>query len=142
MSTRQSRNIAVPVEQLAYWARFADLVRRSTFPLQIQIARRQYAEADARLTELNAEASAALASMEKAGAERPRSLLAASEVPLKLLATPANRRLALLLREAVEVAAEVDQERGYSSAVRAQQIEEIAAEVDLEVYGPSGHGEG
>jgi len=64
-------------------------------------------------------------------------------VPLRLLDTPANRRLESALREAVEAAAEVTTERG-RSVDESELVVELAArltEVRLELYGPAGHGE-
>jgi hypothetical protein len=49
--------------------------------------------------------------------------------------TPAGRRLLSLLREAEDVAGEVDAERGWENGGWAEAIEKLAFPLSVEVYG-------
>lgn len=79
--------------------------------------------------------------LERAGARRPSALPPRSRVPLELLDTPANRRYALLLRDAWEAGLAVDRER-YGPTIgkdgEAQIIEMVLHDVEEEVRGPVG----
>lgn len=142
--TATSRNVPVPQEQLDAWARFANQVRVDVFPIQLQIARREYKAADESLTQLHLDAAAALTSMREAGATRPNAAMSPEPVSLELLDTSANRRLAYYLRMAVEAAQEVDRERGQFTEEDAFDgpstlpIAELLAKVEGEISGPVG----
>lgn len=60
------------------------------------------------------------------------------DVPLHLLDTTANRRYLAALTEAHRCAVEVDRERGYGMDGPAEILEDMVAEVRMEVYGPGG----
>lgn len=80
--------------------------------------------------------------LERAGAAAPAPR---HQVPLDLLDTPANRKYADALREAWEAGLAVDRER-YGPKIGtdgcAQVIEMVLADVEMEIYGPAGRGEG
>lgn len=141
-------NVPIPQEQLDGWARFADHVRTEVFPIQRMIARREYQQADESLTQLHLDAAAALTSLREAGAARPNAVMPPKPVPLELLNTAANRRLAYCLRMALEAAQEVDKERGSFIAAEPYDgpctlpIAELLSKVELEIGGPEGLGEG
>ena len=98
--------------------------------------------------QLHLDAAAALSSMREASANLPDYLPRPDPVPIHLLDTPAQRRLARALREAYEAAQEVDRERGTldpdepEDGPVALPIVELLARVEEEVFGPSGRGEG
>jgi hypothetical protein len=137
-------NVPIPQDQLDAWARFANHVRTGTFPVQAMLARREYDKADEALTQLHLDAAAALTSLREAGAARVTPTMAPKPVPLELLNTAANRRLAYQLRMALEAAQEVDKERGSFMADEPYEgpctlpIAERLAKVEQEVFGPAG----
>lgn len=140
----------VPVEQEALdaWARFAEAVRVGALNIRSDVACSRREKAQEALTDLHLQGAAALVSLHAAGALLPAGRRSAEPVPLDLLDTPANRRLARALREAYEAAVEVDRERGTfdpdepMDGPTAAPIVELLAAVELEVYGPTGRGEG
>lgn len=79
--------------------------------------------------------------LDQAGAQRPAFVVTPTAVPLELLDTPANRRYALLLRDAWEAGLAVDRER-YGESIGtdgcAQVIEMVLADVEEEIGGPVG----
>lgn len=78
----------------------------------------------------------------RAGAQEPGPAVAAPvETPLHLLDTPANRRYAHALREALEALRAVERERGITDGGASEALEDWLAGVELEVYGPAGRDE-
>lgn len=132
----------VPQDKLDAWAETVNRIRRDCPKIGKRIAAREYREADELATDLQMTAAALLSEMERAGSARPSSLPPANGVPLHLLDTPANRRLARALREAYEAAQAVDYERGYGEDGPAEHIGELLGRVEQEVFGPAGQGEG
>jgi hypothetical protein len=138
---RGSLTMQIENEELAWWARFADKVRNQALWLGRLMAAGRLTEARNAASELHLEAARTLTAMENAGAEIPAYLPAMPDVPLEVLTSPANCRLYRALREAAEAAREVDRERGREVGW-SDFITDKLNRVELEVYGPAGHGEG
>lgn len=90
-----------------------------------------------------------LQSLLAAGAADPRAFAStyrerAGRVTLDQMTSPANRRLAMLLREASHAARQVEDERGISGDDRAlsETLDIYAEATERECYGPAGLGEG
>src|SRR5579872_6041822 len=141
-------NVPVPQRTLDQWARFTDEIRFKALDIRSDVACGHREKAREELIGLHLDAAAALSSMREAGANLPDYLPRPDPVPLDLLDTSANRRLARALREAYEAAQEVDKERGTydpdepEDGPTALPIVELLARVEEEVFGPSGSGEG
>jgi hypothetical protein len=128
----------IPQDDLDALARLAEGIRSGGLEVVSLILRGKYEQARDKATELHIDGAQILTKLHEAGAMLPSSLPQSDGVPLDLLSTPANRRLAAALREAHEAAREVDQERGYSEHVREQAVEDLLAVVEMEVRGPLG----
>lgn len=139
----------LPVEQrqVDAWTRFANDVRNQAMRIRTMIAGRRLDDARESLLTMHLQAAAAMVSMEEAGGATPGELPPPAAVPLHLLDTPANRRLARCLRDAYEAAVEVDRERGAytegepEDGPAALPIVELLWRVEEECYGPAGRGE-
>lgn len=87
---------------------------------------------------------AALDALSAAGVEAPQggAKVAALEVPLRLLDTPANRELLSALRAAAAAGAAVDVERGWTQDGEpcgwGEMLAGLAAKVEVEIHGPTG----
>lgn len=135
----------LPIEQrtLDTWAEFAETVRDTSVRVQVHLAKRKLHTADVELQILFHAAAAVFVSMQRAGAQTPDCLPPAA-VPLHMLDTPANRRLARALRDAYEAAVEVDRERGTytegepEDGPTAMPIVELLVRVEEECFGPAG----
>lgn len=140
-------NVPVPQDRIDAWARFAETVRCRTSQIRSANARGMAQVVEEIANNMHLEAAAALVDMERAGAITPAGLPTPREVPLHLLDTPANRRLARALRDAYEAAVEVDRERGAytpgepEDGPAALPIVELLIRVEEECYGPAGRGE-
>lgn len=128
----------VPQDRLDAWAKTANRIRRDTLKIGKLMAGGERQAADELATELHIEAAGLLVSLRDAGARMPDGFPSSPNVPLHLLDTPANRRLARALREAYEAAIEVDLERGYGEDGPAEHIGELLGRVEQEVFGPAG----
>ena len=73
----------------------------------------------------------------QAGADKPAHLPPTPETPLVLLDTPANRKFANRLREAMEAAQEVDRERYGEGTDGIAGILQMLL-LETEIYGPVG----
>lgn len=135
------QTIPVEQDQLASWTRYANNMGAQALILRSALAGRHADDIREMLMVLHLMSASAVTSLQAVGAKRPDDM-EEPDVPLHLLSTPSSRRLAALLREVVEVAADVNRERGYSSAAVQSQLQALAAAVHLEVYGPEGKGEG
>lgn len=137
--------MTIAQETLDRWRAFAEQVRTATFSVRHAYARGQREQAQDTLQGLHADAIAAGLSLDAAGARTPPALPTAPAVPLHLLDTPKNRRYADALRAAWEAGLVVDRER-YGERIGtdgcAQVVEMVLADVEMEIYGPQGRGEG
>jgi hypothetical protein len=90
--------------------------------------------------QINARVFGVCQELRAAGQELPAVSMQAAglEVPLHLLDTTANRRYLAALVEAHRAALEVDFERGYGEDGPAQDLEDLVAEVKMEIFGPGG----
>ena len=93
------------------------------------------------LDEIRARAWYAMKDLVGSGATDPLGdlppVLRATETPLHLLDTPANRELLRCLLLTMDAALAVDKERGHDGDGFAEVIEHFAARVQTEVYGPA-----
>lgn len=80
--------------------------------------------------------------MQQAGADRPESLPIPPEIPLPLLSSRANRRYVQTLRQAYDDGLGVDRERGWGEEGPAQILKMLLTDVEMQVFGPQGCGEG
>ncbi len=128
----------VEPEDLRRLANFAEKVRAETWRLSKDYGRDR-PDLDARLYSLReAAAGVAVTLRDRYGASPGNGASRPPDVPLELLDTPANRRLARILEEAVEAAKAVDRERGYGDDGPAGVLEMYAEQVRTEVHGPAG----
>ncbi len=135
----------VPQDDLNLWRQFFETLRVQMFDGQKQLAARNFAAVNNALANTASAAARMGIRLERAGADRPAELPPAPQTPLEKLDTPANRRYADALRAAWEAGLEVDRER-YGPKIGtdgcAQVVEMVLADVEIEIYGPQGRGEG
>ncbi len=126
-------------EELERLARFVDKARHDALEIRSLVRVGELVAAEETALALHVEGAHVKTRMrDQLGITADESPARPPDVPLEMLDSPANRRLARLLREAYEAAVEVDKERGTWPDGRADGVADLAAAVELEVYGPAG----
>ncbi len=135
----------VTQEDLNRWRRGLAEMRGNVSRARGALSRADAAGALATLTETEDAAARLGVFMEQAGAERPPEMRPRPTVPPEYRASEKNRAYADALRLAWDAGLAVDRER-YGSDIGtdgcAQVVEMVLADVEMEIYGPAGRGEG
>lgn len=126
------QNVPVPQATLDGWARVANRLRFLSGKLHAANVGKPGEDV---LSEMAEKSATLTVSLRDAGATPPIGIPSTPVVALAMLDTPASRKLARLLREAVEAAQEVDRERGYDEPVIAGHLEDMAARHEAEAFG-------
>lgn len=134
-----------PQQDLNRWRRGLAKMRGDIQRARGALSRADTAGALVTLAETEEAAARLGVFMEHAGAERPPEMRPRPSFPTALLTSEKNRAYADALRAAWEAGLAVDRER-YGSDIgtdgAAQVVEMVLADVEIEIYGPTGRREG
>jgi len=140
--------VKIELSQLNAWAQLAQQTNNRLVHLMFLLGRPNVTpanlkEAASQATEGQGLNNRLLQELLCAGADdpnRPRAgMPARKETGLAVMTSPANRRLASLLRETAQAAADVEAERGEDGGL-SEILTSYAEQAEMEVYGPAGLG--